>query len=49
MRAAFALSTMTVNPLIAKIILDKLTFTKAKKVLNAPAFPALPFLCAVFV
>lgn len=48
--AAFALSTMTVNPLIAKmIILDKLMFTKAKKVLNAPAFPAVPFLCTVFV
>lgn len=40
---------ITVNPLIGKIILDKLTFTKAKKVLNAPAFSAVPFLCALFV
>lgn len=46
--AAFALSTMMVNPLIAKIIPDKLTFTKAMKVLNASLFPAMSFLCAVF-
>lgn len=47
--AAFALSAMTVNPLIATIILDKLTLTKAKEVPNASAFPAVSFLCAVFV
>lgn len=47
MRAAFTLSTMTVNLLIAKIILDKLMFTTAKKVLNTPGFPDMPSLCAV--
>lgn len=49
MHVAFALSTMMVNPLVATIIPDKLTFTKARKVPNAPDFPAMPFLCAVFV
>lgn len=49
MLGTWALSAMTVNPLIAKIILDKLMFTKAKKELSSPAFPPMPFLCALFV
>lgn len=44
-----ALSIMAVNPLTVKTILDKLMFTKAKKVLNTPAFPDMPFLCAILV
>lgn len=43
------LSMMAVNPLIVKTILDKLMFTKAKKVLNTPAFPDTPFLRAILV
>lgn len=38
---------MAVNPLIIRIILNKLMFAKVKELLHAPAFPAMPFLSAV--